>query len=171
MTKSDVFSRIHSETHGDDKGVREAYRLIVAEVSQLRRAKQAIETQLEKAEAAKEALKQLLATGLKNEADREAEKTGHRPRPGKRRGFHIGSQTAEVVSRSKEILLAAGHPLQRAELLERIEASGFLVETTNPAKFIGRTLWESADFVHIPKRGYWLKGEDLPSPGERAALS
>ncbi|MGR9268097.1 hypothetical protein [Rhizobium leguminosarum] len=163
MTKSDVVSCIHPETHGDDKGVREAYRLIVAEVSQLRRAKQSIETQLEKAEAAKEALRQLLATGLKNEAARETEKARLRPRLGRPKGFYIGSQTAEVVSRSKEILLAAGHPLQRAELLERIEASGFLVETTNPAKFIGRTLWESADFVHIPKRGYWLKGKEFPN--------
>lgn len=164
MTQTDALSCIHEASAGDGKGAQEAYRLIVAEVTQLRRAKQAIEAQLEKAEAAREALRQLLSTEVKNEAARETEKAGRRPRLGRPKGFHIGSQTAEVVTRSKEILLAAGHPLQRAELLERIEASGFLVETTNPAKFIGRTLWESADFVHIPKRGYWLKGKDLPRP-------
>ncbi|ANM04627.1 hypothetical protein AMC78_CH02540 [Rhizobium phaseoli] len=166
MTQSDPLFGIHDASQGDDEGVHKAYRLIVAEVSQLRRAKQSIEAQLEKAEAAREALRQLLSIGVKNEADRETEKAGRRPRPGKRKGFHVGSQTAEVVSRSKEILLAAGHPLQRTELLVRIEASGFLVETANPAKFIGRTLWESEDFVHIPKRGYWLKGRETPSPTE-----
>lgn len=142
--------------------VQDAYRALVAEVSQLRRAKRSIEAKLEKAEAARELLRELLSIEMKEEADSKAEETGKQRKPGKRKGFHAGSQTSEVVSRSKKILLAAGRPLQRTELLSKLEASGLLIEAKDPARFVGRTLWESEDFLHIPKRGYWLQGEEVP---------
>lgn len=146
-------------------GIQEAYRLLILEVEQLRRAQQDIKKKLEKAEAARDLLRQLLsskdenASGLGGSSDQGTAKK-------KIKRHRLGSRTGEVITRSKQILKASGRPLERGDLLREIEASGFIIQASNPARFIGRTLWESEEFIHIPKEGYWLKGEDLP-PGTR----
>ncbi|MDM9628424.1 hypothetical protein QTL95_21230 [Rhizobium sp. S152] len=146
--------------------LKDAYRNLVAEVSQLRRAKRVLDAKLEKAEAARELVRQLIAAETGERIDEHAAATGQPKKKSKRKGFHTGSRTAEVVERSKRILLSAGKPLQRAELLERIEGSGFLLDVSDPPRFVGRTLWDSDDFIHIEKRGYWLAGENIPEETE-----
>jgi hypothetical protein len=142
-----------------EAGIHEAYRLVVDEVDQLRRAKRAIDQKLEKAEAACNLLRELLKTPpLKSKEVDE-----HSKRNRSIKGFHKGSQTYEVVTRAKKILLEAGRPLKRSELLERMTAGGeFTITAREPARFIGRTLWEDPDFIHLPKIGYWLIGTELP---------
>lgn len=141
-------------------GVANAHRLLVEEISTLRRAKRSIEAKLEKAEAARDLLRQMMA--MNSNAGGDSAIGSSEPKSvKKKRGFHAGSQTAEVVSRSKKILLQAGVPLQRSELLSRIEASGFTLNASNPSRFVGRTLWQSDEFIHIRNRGYWLKDEEL----------
>jgi len=142
-----------------EAGIREAYRLVVDEVDQLRRARRAIDQKLEMAEAACDLLRQLVKTPpLKG-----TEIDGRSKTIRSSKGFHRGSQTYEVVSRARDILLEAGRPLKRSELLERMIGSGeFTITAREPARFVGRTLWENPDFIHLPKIGYWLKGTELP---------
>ncbi|WP_027684262.1 hypothetical protein [Rhizobium leguminosarum] len=155
-----------ADTDASPTHLKDAYRNLVAEVSELRRAKRALDAKLEKAEAARELVRQLIATETGEDTNEHAKTAGQPVRKTKRKGFHTGSRTAEVVERSKSILLSAGKPLQRAELLERIEASGFLLDVSDPPRFVGRTLWDNADFIHVEKRGYWLSGEEIPDDTE-----
>ncbi|MGO8036138.1 hypothetical protein [Rhizobium leguminosarum] len=142
-------------------GLQEAYRLLVLEVEQLRKAQQDIKRKLEKAETARDLLRQILSSPYENLSDVGI--LSHEGGAKKKAKRHRqGSRTGEVVVRAKKILKAAGRPLDRADLLREIEASGFSIQASNPARFIGRTLWGSDEFVHIPKEGYWLKGEDVP---------
>lgn len=136
-------------------GLIEAYRLVGHEIDQLRHARQAIDAQLEKAEAAQGLLRQLLREPAIGTPPANAMTLTKR--------FHRGSKTFEVVTRCKTLLLQAGRPLHRAELLRRLQESGFNLTTRNPARFVGRTLWENPDFIHIPKNGYWIAGEALPT--------
>ncbi|KSV87555.1 hypothetical protein [Sinorhizobium sp. GL28] len=147
------------DEHVSELGMQEAYRLVVRQVQQLRKARQVLDAKLAKAEEAQESLRQFLtdAPSIVPEGPNNSE-AGTR----KKKKFRKGSQTAEVIARSKNILKEAGRPLERGDLLERIRASGFQVTTRDPARFIGRTLWESEDFIHIPKEGYWLAGHDVP---------
>ncbi|MGG6895871.1 hypothetical protein [Rhizobium sp. BR 315] len=139
-------------------GIQEAYRLVSGEVDQLRQARRAIDLRLEKAEAAQGLLRQLLKSSV---IPSVAESNSDGAKRGKR--FHRGSQTFEVVTRAKKLLLEAGRPLRRSELLEKINFEcGFTIRTSDPARFIGRTLWEDPDFIHIPKKGYWIVGEKIP---------
>lgn len=130
-----------------EDGIRTAYALLTAEICQLQKDRQEIDGKLQKAKAARDLLGQVLFPSA-------AKKT---------RKLRGGTRTAEVVSRSKAALLEAGRPLERAELLKWITESGFKLEARDPARFIGRALWESPDFVHIKKKGYWLEGEDVPN--------
>ena len=154
------------EEHVSDTHLKDAYRNLVAEVSQLRRAKRVIDARLEKAEAARELVRQMIAAESPDFTEDRAATAGQRKKRTKKKGFHIGSRTAEVVERSKVILISAGRPLQRAELLEQIEASGFHLDVSDPPRFVGRTLWDNPDFIHIEKRGYWLRGEGVPEETE-----
>lgn len=142
--------------HKYGPGIQEAYRLVAGEIAQLRQARMAIDAKLEKAEAAQDLLRQLLKDPDSPHVPESARVPG-------RKRFHKGSQTFEVVTRCGRLLRDAGRPLDRSELLRRLENTGFKVEASNPARFVGRTLWESSEFTHIPKAGYWLANEALPA--------
>ncbi|MBY3568956.1 hypothetical protein [Rhizobium laguerreae] len=137
-------------------GIQEAYRLVSGEITQLRQARIAIDAKLQKAEAAQDLLRQLLKDSDSSNAP--ASDRG----PGRKR-FHKGSLTQEVVTRCLKLLKDAGRPLDRSELLRGLEQSGFKVEASNPPRFVGRALWESSEFTHVPRAGYWLANEPLPA--------
>ncbi|WP_141514326.1 hypothetical protein [Rhizobium sp. M1] len=143
-----------------EHGMRQAYQLVEDQVQQLLKARHELDAKLAKAQEAQNLLRQFLS-GPEPAASKAKP---HRivGKAAKKKRFRKGSQTAEVVARSKVILKEAGKPLERGELLERIAASGFEITTTDPSRFIGRTLWESDDFIHIDKEGYWLADEDQP---------
>lgn len=145
-----------------DVGMQQAYRLVVDQVQQLRKARQALDVKLAKAEQAREVLRQFLSDPDTKASSRLI---GNEIGAGEnKKKFRKGSQTAEVIARARALLKKTGRPLERRELLEGIAADGYQIKTKDPARFIGRTLWESDDFVHIPRQGYWLAEDDIPGP-------
>lgn len=145
-----------------EHGMRQAYQLVEDQVKQLLKARHALDAKLAKAQEVRESLRQFLSDGGPAGSKTKATSLSELAVKKKKR-FRKGSQTAEVIARSKAILKEAGRPLDRGDLLERISATGFQITTTEPSRFIGRTLWESEDFIHIPKQGYWLAEEDMTS--------
>lgn len=73
-----------------------------------------------------------------------------------------GSMADIVRTNVRRILRETGHPLKRGEILERLEAEGVSVGSRNPAKRIGKIMWDAEDFVHAGD-GYWFAGEPVPS--------
>ncbi|MBB3452555.1 hypothetical protein FHT86_000811 [Rhizobium sp. BK313] len=145
--------------HRSGHSFQDAYRLVAGQVDRLRKARRAIDVELEKAEAALDLLRQLTKS---KSGDKDNSEYRDQKRSGKR--FHKGSMAFEVVTRAKRILLEAGRPLNRSELLERFNAGeDFTITARDPARFIGRTLWENPEFVHFPKVGYWIVGAELPN--------
>ncbi|AJD41673.1 hypothetical protein C9413_29975 [Rhizobium sp. SEMIA 4085] len=159
--KMNTDSQISKSDPNANPGVEEAYRLVVLEIKQLEQARRNISARLEKAVSARDLLRQLILSDTSEHEDSKASSNAglKRKKPTK---HHRGSLTGEIVKRSRAILLSAGRPLERSELLEEIERDGFKVKASNPARFIGRTLWESEEFIHVPKAGYWIKGQHLP---------
>ncbi|MGO6694950.1 hypothetical protein ACCS54_19515 [Rhizobium johnstonii] len=142
------------------KGFEEAYNLVVSEIKQLEQAQRDIGMKLAEAKSARDTLLRLRPRHTAPPGrNRRAKGVAMESKPIK---HHKGSLTGEIVKRSKLILIASGRPLERSELLEEIERSGFRVDAKHPARFVGRALWASKDFIHLPKKGYWVKGEELP---------
>lgn len=77
------------------------------------------------------------------------------------------ARPARIVEAAVEALRAAGRPLARAELFERLRSSGVRIDGTDPVKNMGTVLWRSRLFDNAGRR-YWLAGE--PRPGGRAEL-
>jgi uncharacterized protein YoxC len=73
---------------------------------------------------------------------------------------------AKVLRLAKEVLSTADIPLDRHDLLIELRRRGFSTSVVDPAKFIGKALWKSPDFVHHKRdgywSGYWLKARPLP---------
>ncbi|MBY5422288.1 hypothetical protein [Rhizobium leguminosarum] len=150
----------------DTANVSEAYRLVELEIIQLERAHREIKVRLEKAVSARDLLRQLISPDLAPGG--EEKMGGASDKRKKAKSHHRGSLTGEIVTRAKLILQSAERPLARSQLLKEIENDGFRVTANDPARFIGRALWESEAFVHIPKQGYWLKDRTPPSKGSKS---
>ncbi|TBF36976.1 hypothetical protein ELG88_17980 [Rhizobium leguminosarum] len=145
-----------------EAAMRQAYRLIDDQVAQLVEAKKNIDLKLAHALEARESLRKFLS-GNRVESRPHSDESVTELNLKTKKQFRKGSQTGEVVARSKRILREIGRPMDRAELLLHITAGGYDITTADPSRFIGRTLWESEDFIHIPKKGYWLAGVAEPA--------
>lgn len=144
------------------KGFEEAYNLVVLEIKQLEQAQRDIGLKLAEAKSARDTLLRLRPNRIAATKRGETSHSKNEAPERKPIKHHKGSLTGEIVRRSKVILIASGRPLERSELLEEIERTGFTVEAKHPARFVGRALWASKEFIHLPKKGYWVKGEELP---------
>ena len=60
------------------------------------------------------------------------------------------------------MIIDAGKPLKRSELLKRLEASGYVIDGRDKSKVLGTNIWRSDRFVHVEGHGYWPK--DIPLP-------
>ncbi len=70
---------------------------------------------------------------------------------------------SDIAATVKRILSDNGHPMKRSELVAKLEARGIPVAGKDKNKNLGTILWRhSAEFVHLEKLGYWLKGVPLP---------
>lgn len=122
------------------------------DVSRIREAKRQLTliqtTQLEAEEIASEALK--VPEGF---AKRHAERKN--------------GQAWQVRQQAYLILKETGHPLSRAELLEKMTAAGFVIDSPRPLHRIGKILWEAKDAFVYHDNGYWLVGEPVTEPVER----
>lgn len=73
---------------------------------------------------------------------------------------------AEMMAAARRLVLAAGRPLTRSELLRELEREGYVVDGKDKSKVLGTNIWRSKQFRHIGKLGYWPK--DTPVPGRFA---
>lgn len=72
---------------------------------------------------------------------------------------------AYIVRRQAfSILMEAGRPLDRAELFDAFKQRGIIIDGPNPAKLVGKILWEAPEFEHS-EDGYWIAGQPLPVAG------
>lgn len=72
---------------------------------------------------------------------------------------------AELLSEVRRLIVSEGRPLNRGELVRRLEAAGYLIEGRDKAKVLGTNIWRSKDFDHIEGQGYWPR--DVARPAGR----
>ncbi len=84
----------------------------------------------------------------------------------KRRMERPSSQAWQIRKHAYQVLKAQGHPLSRAEILEKFLALGFVVEHHSPAKHLGRILTDAQEFEYR-ENGYWIAGEPITSTYQR----
>lgn len=71
----------------------------------------------------------------------------------------------EVAARVVAILREHGKPIQRGELVRKIEESGLPIHSKDKNKYLGTVLWRNRDtFVNIEGHGYWIKGMNVDVP-------
>lgn len=58
-------------------------------------------------------------------------------------------------------LKSAGHPMSRAELLEKVLEAGIEISASNPAHAVAKILWAAKEFEY-KDNGYWIAGEPMP---------
>lgn len=69
---------------------------------------------------------------------------------------------ARLMEEAKRLILEAGKPLKRGELVRLLERDGLPVEGTDKSKVLGTNLWRSGQFEQIEGEGYWPR--DVPRP-------
>lgn len=77
------------------------------------------------------------------------------------------SYLADLLAEVRRLIIAAGHPLNRGELVKKLEAGGQTIDGKNKAKVLGTNIWRSGQFVHVDGYGYWPS--DTPIPNEFTA--
>lgn len=74
----------------------------------------------------------------------------------------------KVVDTALAIIRARGRPLTRRQLSEALAAQDIVIESVNPLKALGTTLWRASDrIVSLPEYGYWPKADDYEPAGYR----
>jgi hypothetical protein len=74
-----------------------------------------------------------------------------------------GSAASIIRSFVRQELRNAARPLNRMEILQRLERGGIKIDSKVPAKRIGKVMWSCAEFQNVGD-GYWFAGEPIPSP-------
>lgn len=72
--------------------------------------------------------------------------------------------TQAMMDEAERMILEAGRPLTRFQLLTQLEDRGFTVEGGDKSKVLGTNLWRSKRFHNIEKAGYWPKSQPIPAP-------
>lgn len=83
-----------------------------------------------------------------------------RPRLGSRR---VQSEyVRKLIQECRRMILDAGRPLKRSELVRLLESAGYPVDGRDKSKVLGTNMWRSGQFRHVEGAGYWPK--DAPGP-------
>lgn len=69
---------------------------------------------------------------------------------------------ARLLRECRRLILDAGRPLRRSELVRLLEQNGYPVDGTDKSKVLGTNIWRSDLFTHIEGAGYWPKDAPLP---------
>jgi hypothetical protein len=85
----------------------------------------------------------------------------------KRYSERKNGQAWQVRQQAYVILKETGHPLSRAELLEKMTAAGFILDTPRPGHRVGKILWEAKDAFEYRDNGYWIVGEPVTEQVDR----
>lgn len=75
-----------------------------------------------------------------------------------------------LLKEAESLILDAGRPLTRGQLLERLEDAGYRIEGADKSKVLGTNLWRSKRFYTIDKVGYWPKDVDIPPPFDKLSI-
>ena len=68
---------------------------------------------------------------------------------------------------AKKVILEAGHPLTRGQIVQAIEAQGYTIPGNDKPQHVGTVLWRFKDEMpNITGRGYWPKDKPIPPSGE-----
>jgi len=67
------------------------------------------------------------------------------------------------MDEAARLIVEAGRPLTRGELVTKLSSEGHKLDGTDKNKVLGTNLWRSGKFVNLKGAGYWPKGEPLPS--------
>jgi hypothetical protein len=85
-----------------------------------------------------------------------------RPRPGSRKAQ--SDYVARLLRECRQLILDAGRPLKRSELVRLLERKGYPVDGSDKSKVLGTNIWRSGLFRHIDGYGYWPKDAPMPAP-------
>lgn len=77
----------------------------------------------------------------------------------KAKSAYVGELLAEV----RRLIIAEGRPLNRGDLVRRLEAAGYLLDGSDKAKVLGTNIWRSEKFDHIEGQGYWPRDIERPA--------
>ena len=83
-----------------------------------------------------------------------------RPRPGSRKAQ--SDYVARLMRECRRVILDAGRPLKRSELVRLLERNGYPIDGTDKSKVLGTNIWRSGLFTHVEGKGYWPKDAPLP---------
>ena len=84
-----------------------------------------------------------------------------RTKPGSRKAQ--SDYVARLMRECRQLILDAGRPLKRSELVRLLEGRGYPIDGTDKSKVLGTNLWRSHLFRHIEGAGYWPKDAPLPT--------
>jgi hypothetical protein len=69
------------------------------------------------------------------------------------------AKTGEIAAAAETAIQAAGRPLNRAEIVERLEAAGIELNSNDKPRYIGTILWRNQPrFIYLEGRGYAVQG-------------
>lgn len=69
---------------------------------------------------------------------------------------------SEMMDAVEEIIVAAGMPLTRSDLLQALQSRDFHIEGGEKSKVLGTNIWRSKRFYNLKGVGYWPKRHPLP---------
>jgi len=72
---------------------------------------------------------------------------------------YVGELLAEV----RRLIISEGRPMNRGELVRRLESVGYLIDGSDKAKVLGTNIWRSGKFAHINGHGYWPRDIERPT--------
>lgn len=72
------------------------------------------------------------------------------------------AENAAAMETAEKLILAAGRPLSRTELLESLERHGHKIEGSDKSKVLGTNIWRSKRFHNLKGVGYWPISEPIP---------
>lgn len=80
------------------------------------------------------------------------------------RGFRQQRVAANelAMEAAEKIILAAGHPLSRSELLRALEREGHVIVGGDKSKVLGTNIWRSKRFYNLKGAGYWPISAPIP---------
>ncbi|USI74260.1 hypothetical protein [Sphingomonas morindae] len=79
------------------------------------------------------------------------------------------AQLSTLLDDARGLIVEAGRPLTRSQLVAGLEAAGHRLDGTDKVKVLGTNIWRSRRFWNLKGAGYWPK--DLPVPDEFLALT
>ncbi|WSH19051.1 hypothetical protein U8Q07_14905 [Rhizobium ruizarguesonis] len=69
----------------------------------------------------------------------------------------------QVRQQAFDLILAAGRPLSRGELLVGLIDKGITIDAAKPLEAIGKIMWHAKEFENKDNKGYWIVGKPLSS--------